>query len=170
MYTKKDKTLHILSFDIDGTLTGPNYSIYGIFGKYEMLLRELQRLPGVEVVLNSGKPFHIVESNAARFGGRYIIACNGGAYKKVGGMHKIFGGGSRHLRKLRSLLGLSTKDEGVREISVGDQKYEIVIEEDKHHDVVLTLFCEPDLVSYRWKFKGGIGRMEVYDHLLSLIN
>jgi hypothetical protein len=169
MFTPSDSTLYILSFDIDGTLTGPDYSIYGIFGIYETLLRELQQISGIEVILNSGKPFHVLSANAARFGGRYIIASNGAAYQALGSERVVFGGGSEDLVMLRALLGLSPHDEGVKEIQLDGASYEVVVEEDEYHDTVLCLFSEPEWVSHRWTFKGGIDRMTLYLHLRNLI-
>jgi hydroxymethylpyrimidine pyrophosphatase-like HAD family hydrolase len=168
MHNQSDKTLYLLSFDVDGTLTGPNYSMYGIHGKYEMLLKELQQLSGVEAVLNSGKSFEVLETSAVRFGGRYIIACNGAACQMIGGERFIFGGGSEDLIKMRLLLGLGEKDEGVKHITVGSQTYEVVIEEEKH-DMVLTIFSEPEWVAHRYTFKGGIDRNSIYEHISYLI-
>ncbi len=168
MHSSKGQTLYLLSFDVDGTLAGPNYATFGIFGVYEMLLKELQQLPGVEVVLNSGKSIDYLEMNAVRFGGRYVIACNGAACQVLGGDRMIFGGNHEDLLALRSLLGLKPHDEGVRTIRVDGRSYEVAVEEEKH-DVVLTVFTEPEWVKHRWQFKGGIDRHGLYEHLQKLI-
>ncbi len=165
MHSDKNQTLYLLSFDVDATVSAPNHKTEGV---YKNLLTELQQVPGIEVVLNSGKSIPYLESHAAEIGGRYVIACNGAACQLLGGEQIVFGGGGEDLLKLRALLGLEPKDEGVKHIRVGDESYEVAIEEEKH-EMVLTLFTEPEWVKHRWQFAGGIDRNGVYDHLQKLV-
>lgn len=165
MHSGANQPLYLLSFDIDGTVAAPNQLIRGV---YRSFLTKLQEIPGVEVVLNSGKSIHYLETNAARIGGRYIIANNGAACKLIGGETIIFGGGHEDLLALRKLLCLKKRAEGVCPIKVGNKKIEVAIEEGKH-DMVLTLFTEPEWVTHRWNFAGGMDRHEVYLNVKELI-
>lgn len=165
MHTRKDMPLYLLSVDMDGTIAAPNQHLMGV---YEKFLKELQRVPRIEIVLNSGKSIFYLEREAARIGGRYIIAMNGSAMQVLGGERIIFGGHRKDILKLRHLLALTPTDEGVRPIPVKKDIFNVAVEEDKA-DIVLTLFSEPEWVRHRWQFDQGINREELFTHLNELI-
>lgn len=165
MHTRKDMPLYLLSVDMDGTVAAPNQHLTGV---YEKFLKELQQVPRIEIVLNSGKSISYLEREAARIGGRYVIAMNGSAMQILGGERMIFGGNQKDIVTLRHLLALAPKDEGVRPISVKKDIFDVAVEEDKE-DIVLTLFSEPEWVKHRWQFDQGINKKELYDHLRNLI-
>ena len=165
MHTRKDTPLYLLSVDMDGTIAAPNQKLTGV---YEKFLKELQQFPRIEIVLNSGKSISYLEREAARIGGRYVIAMNGAAMQVLGGERIIFGGNQKDIVKLRHLLALTKTDEGVRPIPVKKDVFDVAIEGDKA-DIVLTLFSEPEWVKHRWQFDQGINKEELYDHLRALI-
>lgn len=165
MHIRKDSPLYLISIDMDGTVAAPNQKLGGV---YEKFLRALQKLPRIEIVLNSGKSVKYLEREAARIGGRYVIANNGAAMQILGGDKMIFGGHRKDIIKLRHLLGLKAEDEGVKPIHVKKDTFEVAIEEDKA-DIVLTLFSEPEWVKHRWKFDQGLNKAELHEYLKKLI-
>lgn len=76
-----DSPLYLISVDMDGTVVAPNQKLSGI---YERFLRALQKLPRIEIVLNSGKSVQYLEREAARINARYVIANNGAAMSARG--------------------------------------------------------------------------------------
>lgn len=165
MHQGKKSPLFLISVDMDGTVAAPNMKLSGV---YEKFLRSLQKIPKIEVVLNSGKSVSYLETEAARIGARYVIANNGATMQILGGDQMVFGGHRKDIIKLRHLLALKAEDEGVRPIPVEDEIYNVAVEGDKE-DIVLTLFSEPEKVKHRYQFKDGIDRMELYEHLKNLI-
>ncbi len=165
MHTRKDSPLYLISVDMDGTVAAPNQKLSGV---YEKFLRALQKLPRIEVVLNSGKSVKYLEREAARINGRYIIAMNGAAMQILGGDRMVFGGHRKDIVKLRHLLGLTAEDEGVKPIHVKKDTFNVAVEEEKG-DMVLTLFTEPEWVKHRWQFDQGLHREEMHDYLKKLI-
>ncbi|MDD5152634.1 MAG: HAD hydrolase family protein [Candidatus Pacebacteria bacterium] len=165
MHKGKNVPLYLISVDMDGTVAAPNMKLTGI---YEKFLRELQEVPEIEIVLNSGKSISYLETEAARIGAKYVIANNGAAMQILGGDQMIFGGNRKDIIKLRHLVALKADDEGVRPIPVGKDVFNVAVEEGKK-DIVLTLFSEPEKVKHRYQFDQGINRMELYEHLKKLI-
>lgn len=165
MHERKDSPLYLISVDMDGTVAAPNQKLSGV---YEKFLRALQKLPRIEVVLNSGKSVKYLEREAARINGRYIIAMNGATMQILGGDQMVFGGNRKDIVKLRHLLGLKADDEGVKPIHVKKDTFNVAVEEGKG-DMVLTLFSEPEWVKHRWQFDQGLHREEMHAHLKKLV-
>ncbi|MGB4076648.1 MAG: HAD hydrolase family protein [Minisyncoccia bacterium] len=157
--------LFLVSVDMDGTVAAPNHKLTGI---YEKFLKDLQKLPQIEIVLNSGKSVSYLETEAARIGSRYVIANNGAVMQILGGDQFIFGGHRKDILKLRHLLALTADDEGVRPVPVGKEIYNVAVEGGKQ-DIVLTLFTEPEFVKHRYEFSGGTDRELMYEYLNQLI-
>jgi len=150
---------------MDGTVAAPNQKLSGV---YEKFLRALQKLPRIEVVLNSGKSVKYLEREAARINARYVIALNGAAMQILGGDQVAFGGNHKDIIKLKHLLGLKAADEGVRPIHVKKDMFNVAVEEGKG-DMVLTLFSEPEWVKHRWRFDQGLHREEMHTYLKKLV-
>ena len=168
--------VYLHSEDLDGWLAPPNQPILPIyracFAELEGLRVEADDgLHELRIVLNSGKSPDYLEEQARSFGGRHAIACNGAAWRAVGGATRLFAPPSPEFVRLRSLLGVTAEAVGVVELGFTGGP-EVVIEEGKRcegRDIVLTFFTEPEPVRHRWRFRGGVDRQALYDVLQGLI-
>lgn len=168
--------VYLHSEDLDDWLAPPNQSLLPI---YRECFAELEGLrldtdDGVHelrIVLNSGKAPDYLEEQARSFGGRFVIACNGAAWREVGGVTRLFAPPTPDFATLRALLGVAADAVGVVALSLAGRP-EVVIEEGKQwegRDLVLTLFTEPAPVRHRWQFRGGTNRLALRSVLLAHI-
>lgn len=170
--------VYLHSEDLDGWLAPPNEPIcplyQGCFAELEDLRAETATgVHELRIVLNSGKSPAYLERQARCFGGRFVIACNGAAWKEVDGPTHLFTAPTPDFTRLRTLLGVSSGAVGVVEVRLPQNRAEVVIEEGKRweeRDLVLTLFPEPEPVRHRWQFRGGVGRLALRSYLVELIH
>ncbi len=153
----------VIGADVDGTLSKPNHDVTD--DNIE-LCRGMEGL-GIPIVLSTGKALDYAWRNACRFGGKAVFVENHAVWSQKPGEYKIYGPNLGDLVELRRILGLTPKNEGVCEITLGCEKGQVAIEEGKHG--VLTLFVEPKLVKHRWKFQQKWNRCQVYENLWKII-
>jgi hypothetical protein len=168
--------LYLHSEDLDGWLAHPNEPLLPIYRECFAELEDLQveaddGVHELRIVLNSGKAPGYLEAQARSFGGRFVIACNGAAWREVGGATRLFSPPTPDFATLRRLLGIGVGTVGVVELGLTGRP-EVVIEEGKRwegRDLVLTLFTEPEPVRHRWQFRGGTDRDALRGVLQALI-
>lgn len=169
--------IYVHSEDLDGWLAQPNEPLLPV---YRDCFAELEGLRveaedgrhELRIVLNSGKAPGYLETQAGRFGGRFVIGCNGAAWREVGGETRLFAPPCGDFAVLRALLGVAEDAEGVVELRLPTGRTEVAIEEGKRwdgRDLVLTFFSEPERVRQRWSFRGGMERRVLWDLLDGLI-
>jgi len=173
----KRQHVYLHSEDLDGWLSPPNEPL---LSRYLAPFRRLQAirletetgLHRIEIVLNSGKSPAYLEAQARCFHGRYVIACNGGAWRACGGATKVFGPPTEDFARLRSLLDLAPGSTGVQPMRLDGRIVPVAIEEGKQADgadITLTFFPEPEPVAHRWRFPPGVDRHTLRWHLSRLI-
>jgi hypothetical protein len=175
----KAKIRHVYfhSEDLDGWLAFPNEPLLPVCGG---CLADLQGLTietageihQVQIVLNSGKSPAYLEQQARLFGGQYVIACNGAAWRECSSGTHRWVSGTRDFAVLRRLLAIPSTAVGVVSITIGRLAAEVAVEEgkvDEEGDIVLTLFPEAALVARRWQFRQGIDRYTLRKRVCDLI-
>ena len=168
--------VYLHSEDLDGWLAPPNQPLLSIYRECFTALEGLRIVADggvheLRIVLNSGKAPDYLEEQARSFGGRFVIACNGAAWREVGGATRLFAPPTPDFARMRGLLGIAAQAVGAVPLDLPGQP-EVVIEEGKQwegQDLVLTLFTEPELVRQRWQFRGGTDRHILRGMLQELI-
>lgn len=172
--------VYLHSEDLDGWLSQPNRPLLSV---YAACLSELQGLTNaadgetheIQVVLNSGKSPDYLEDQASVFGGRFVIACGGAAWRECGSATRAVAPACPDLASLRSLLGIPCDAEGVVPLlppGAVDEPIELAIEEGKRldgTDLVLSFFPEQEPVRHRWRFHEGTNRHALHGLLRDLI-
>jgi hypothetical protein len=169
--------VYLHSEDLDGWLAPPNEPILPL---YRDCFAELEGLRvetaagrhELRIVLNSGKSPAYLEQQAHSFGGRFVIACSGAAWREVGGATRLFAPPGPDFGELRRRLGIDATSIGVVELQLPQGRVEVALEEGKQwegRDLVLTLFPEPEPVRQRWRFRGGVDRQGLRSYLVELI-
>jgi hypothetical protein len=175
LVVSESRIVYLHSEDLDGWLALPNHPI---LPEYVELLRRVQSLRAevdgvvheIQIVLNSGKAPEYLEEQARRFGGRFVISANGAAWREVGGITHRLVPPNADFVTLRRLLGLSAEDRDVVRLALpGEPEVALEDKRDAEGEIVFSLFPEPEPVSHRWSFVGGVDRHTVKAHLETLI-
>lgn len=163
------RVVYLHSEDLDGWLAPPNGGLYAglvpLLARMEGLRMAVEgTVHELRIVLNSGKPPDYLLREAARFGGRLVIAGNGACWQEAGGPVRRAAPHSVDLERLRELLGVDPEAEGVVRVRGPEGWTEVALEpkRDLLGDLVLSLFPEPEPVAHRWRFRGGLERGALY--------
>jgi hydroxymethylpyrimidine pyrophosphatase-like HAD family hydrolase len=154
----------IHGYDVDGTLSFPNENI----SPWNIdFIKELQNRFGVVGILSSGKSMKYLENQAKPADIAYWFAENHAVYQQRGKEPVVLGENLEELFKLRHIIGLGPRQEGVSTINLLGRKGEVAIEEGKIG--VLTIFPEAGPVMHRWDFKEKYNRKQVTYELRKII-
>jgi hypothetical protein len=165
----------VQSEDLDGWLARANHPIPAPLVDFLAQIQGLRTESGgdiweVQILLNSGKPPEYLEEQARRFGARYVLSGNGAAWRAVGGETRRVVPITDDFRRFRAALGLGADEVDV--VRLGPPvNAEMALEgkRDRHGDIGISFFPEPDTVPHRWQFAGGVDRHQLRAGLREVI-